>query len=76
MEDKQFYNCADIMKMFQCGKNKAFSIIRSIKSVSDIAGMPGKITKTDYMAWYNSPLEDSQANTGKPQCWMIVPKND
>ena len=74
MEEKQFYNSADIMKMFQCGKSKAFSIIRSIKSVSDIVGLSGKVTKTDYLAWYNSPLEDSsneycnrQNGTGKEQ---------
>ena len=28
-------------------------LIKAIKSVSDIAGIRGKVTTSDYMAWYN-----------------------
>ncbi len=63
MEDKQFYDYIDIMRIFQCGRDRAFSIIRSVKSVSDIAGLSGKVTKTDYIAWYNAPLENYHHKT-------------
>ena len=44
------------MNMFHCGVDKAMAIIRSIKSVSDIADMKGKVTITDYQAWLNRPI--------------------
>lgn len=43
----------DIMKIFDCGRGKAQSIIRSIKSVSDIARCKGKVTVTDYEKWFS-----------------------
>ena len=53
LSKRQFLNTADIRQMFDCGTNKAGEIIKAIKSVSDIAGIRGKVTTSDYMAWYN-----------------------
>ena len=55
--EKLFYDKYDIMNMFKCGVDKAMAIIRAIKSVSDIAGIKGKVTITDYSAWYNRPIK-------------------
>ena len=53
LTERQFLNVADIMKVFDCGRDKAYSIIRGIKSVSDIARIKGKVTITDYEKWFN-----------------------
>lgn len=53
----QFLNVADIMKAFDCSRGKAQSIIRGIKSVSDIAKIKGKVTVTDYEKWFNGVKE-------------------
>ncbi len=52
MEDKQVLTVEDIMKIFSCGRAKAYSIIRGIKAVSDIAGFSGTVTISDYLRWY------------------------
>lgn len=54
--DKLYYDKYDIMNMFHCGVDKAMAILRSIKSVSNIADMKGKVTITDYQAWLNRPI--------------------
>lgn len=54
--DKLFYDKYDIMKMFECGADKAMAIIRAIKNVSNIANLKGKVTVTDYQAWLNGPI--------------------
>ena len=53
LTERQFLNTDDIMKVFDCKRGKAQSIIRCIKSVSDIACCKGKVTVTDYEKWYN-----------------------
>lgn len=53
LKKQQFLSAADIQKMFDCGRGKAYQIIRGIKSVSDIAHLSGKVTVSDYLAWYN-----------------------
>ena len=50
---RQFLNTQDIRDMFDCGTHKACHIITAIKSVSDIAGIRGKVTLSDYDAWFN-----------------------
>ncbi len=61
MEGKLYLDCIDIMDMFDCGKDKALSIIRSVKSVSDTCKIKGKITKPDFDKWYNRPLKKDNA---------------
>lgn len=53
MNTPQFLDNIDIMNIFKCARNKALGIMRMIKSFSDIAGIKGKVTITDYEAWYN-----------------------
>ncbi len=52
-ETPQYLDYLDIMDLFKCGRDKALSIIRAIKSVSNIAGIKGKVTISDYEFWYN-----------------------
>lgn len=52
LTNRQFLNVADIMQVFDCSRGKAQSIIRAIKSVSDIAQLKGKVTVTDYEKWF------------------------
>lgn len=60
IQTQQFLDWKDIQRMYQCGRNKALSLIRSIKSVSDIAELQGKVTISDYEAWYNqSPKKEA-----------------
>ena len=47
----------DIMQMFHCGESKARGIIIAIKTISDITGFAGRVTETDFQAWFNSPLK-------------------
>lgn len=56
MSRAQFLDVADIMKLFACGRDSAYKKLREIKSVSDILGVRGKVTITDYEAWYNRPI--------------------
>lgn len=57
--EKKFYDHLDIMNMFGCGKDRAYAIIRSIKTVSDIAKLAGKVTTSDFDKWFNMPREDA-----------------
>lgn len=52
-ERPQFLTVADLSKIFDCGTSSAQRIMRNIKSVSDITGMKGKITVSDYEAWFS-----------------------
>lgn len=52
---KLYLDKFDIMEMFDCGADKALSIIRSIKSVSDSLKLKGKVTPRDFELWYNLP---------------------
>ena len=54
LEKSQFLDYIDIMKIFNCGRDKALSIIRGIKSVRDIARIKGKVAISDYEFWFNN----------------------
>lgn len=60
--NKLYYDKYDIMNMFNCGADKAMAIIRSIKSVSDSLKIKGKVTTTDYEAWFNRPIKKDNAS--------------
>lgn len=53
-ETRQYLNKTDIKRLFDVGDTKASSIIQSIKAVSDIAHIAGRVTVSDYNRWYNS----------------------
>lgn len=57
MEKKLFYDSADIMNMFEVGKDRAYAIIRSIKTCSDIMHISGKVTVSDFDKWFNMPRQ-------------------
>lgn len=61
--EKMFYDYVDIMNMFGCGRDRAYAIIRAIKSVSDIAKLAGKVTITDFEKWFNSPIQTTKKET-------------
>lgn len=50
---KFYFNAQDIAKIFECGIDKAYGIIRSIKSFSDTLRLAGKITVPEFEVWYN-----------------------
>lgn len=56
LETQQYLDYKDIMILFKprCGRDKALSIIRSIKSVRDIANIKGVVTVSDYEFWFNN----------------------
>ncbi len=62
-QKRQYLRAADIEKLFDVGRTKASEIIQAIKSVSDIAHISGRVTVSDYVAWYNQylPKEAAQA---------------
>ena len=57
LSNRQYLDTVDIQKVFDCSRGKAQSIIRGIKSVSDIAKLKGKVTVTDYEKWFNGVKE-------------------
>lgn len=57
LTDRQFLDTADLMKVFDCGRNSAQRVMREIKAVSDIAKLKGKITVADYDNWFNGKKE-------------------
>lgn len=52
---KQYINIPDLQKLFDCGRDKATQIMRSIKRVSDTTLTKGKCTLADFELWYNAP---------------------
>lgn len=52
---KLYFDKHDIMEMFHCCASKAYTIIRSIKSVSDSLHIKGRVTVADFERWYNLP---------------------
>ena len=56
---KQFATAEDFSREFGCSKGKGYSIIRGIKSVSDISKLSGKVTKTDVLVWSFLPLKNN-----------------
>ena len=61
-QKRQYLNVGDIMNLFGVGKDKAYDIIKAIKSVSDIAQIAGRVTVSDYAAWYNQHLPQGATN--------------
>lgn len=59
---KLYLDTNDIMEMFGCSQGQAYSIIRGIKSISDILGLGGKVAVEDYLVWleYRRSLRDKQ----------------
>ena len=53
---KEIFNVYDMMVICEVGKQKAYRIIREVKSVSDSFGLAGKIHKKDYET-YNSRFQ-------------------
>lgn len=51
LKEKQYLSTADIMQIFDCGKNTAYRIIREVKAVSKILPIAGKISVADYELW-------------------------
>lgn len=49
----QYLSIKDLMRVYDCGYNVAFRIMREIKAVSDIMKVKGKVTLSDYERWYN-----------------------
>lgn len=62
MSRAQFLNVKDMMILFACGRDTAYKRLREIKSVSDILHVRGKVTLTDYEAWYNRPIAKQEAD--------------
>lgn len=53
---KPFYEAQDIMKIMQCGRNKAYEYIRAIKSISDVGETAGRVMVRDFNLWaYGTP---------------------
>ena len=58
---KEFYDKYDIMNIFDCGVDRAFAIIRSIKAFTgDMLHLKGKVLVTEYEAWKNAVLQPKQ----------------
>lgn len=55
-QKRQYLRAADIMRLYDVGRSKASEIIKAIKTVSDIAHIAGRVTVSDYVAWYNHYL--------------------
>ena len=55
-QKRQYLKWSDIATLYSVGKTKACEIIQAIKKVSDIAHIAGRVTISDYIAWYNQHL--------------------
>ena len=53
LTERQFLTAEDLQKAYACGRDTARRLIRQIKAISDIAKIKGKVTVTDYDAWFN-----------------------
>lgn len=45
---KELLGVSDIQVIFNCGKSRAYKVIREIKTVSDAFHLKGKIHRRDY----------------------------
>ncbi len=61
--NKFYIDHIDIMNCFNCGRDKARGIIRAIKQTSDIAGISGKVTTTDFEKWFNAPIKKDSVDS-------------
>ena len=53
LKEQQFLSVADLQKIFDCGLNSAYKIMREIKAISDSLKIKGKVTVKDYEIWFN-----------------------
>lgn len=61
MTSRQYLAVKDLEKIFDCSRGTAERIMRQIKAYSDIAQIKGKVTTTDYEAWFNRPIAQASA---------------
>ena len=57
---EQIIKVKDIQDNFQVSYGKACQIIREIKSISDIAGLKGRVLYVDYQNWLNRKNKGEQ----------------
>lgn len=61
LKSRQFLAVKDIATIFDCSPGTAQRVMREIKAYSDIAKIKGKVTTTDYEAWFNRPIARATA---------------
>lgn len=61
LKTRQYLAVKDIAQIFACSNGTAQRIMRQIKACSDIAKIKGKVTTTDYEAWFNRPIAQATA---------------
>ncbi len=57
--EQTVYKHSDIMQMFRCGVNKAYALMREIKSVSDITHNNRTVHRIDVELWERSKYDGS-----------------
>lgn len=60
LTSRQYLSVKDLEKIFDCSRGTAERVMRQIKAYSDIAMIKGKVTTTDYEAWFNRPIQSAQ----------------
>ena len=60
LTNRQYITVKDLEQIFACGRSTAERVMRQIKAHSDIARIKGKVTTTDYEAWFNRPLTNAE----------------
>ncbi len=56
LTNRQYISIKDLERIFDCSRGTAERVMRQIKAYSDIARIKGKVTTTDYEAWFNRPI--------------------
>lgn len=57
MKSHQYITVKDLEQIFDCSRGSAQRIMRQIKAYSDSLRIKGKVTTTDYEAWFNRPMQ-------------------
>ncbi len=57
-DNKLYADAEDFAREFSCSKGVGYKLIRSVKAVSDISNLSGKVTKADVLAWLFSPFKN------------------
>lgn len=60
--ERQVITTKDIQSAFEVNYQTACHLIREIKSISDIAGLKGKILIADYERWMEVKSEQQRKN--------------
>lgn len=60
--ERQVITTKDIQSAFEINYQTACQLIREIKSISDIAGLKGKILIADYERWMEVKSEQQRKN--------------